>query len=138
MKSGKISLAALLLLIAPLVGGFILPKNEVPSHLLAGSGSVLPQSRFPDKLGSSFQATASASSDVPETGKSSKKNGKSLEELRLEGGRLCFNTPIGALNLFAIYYGLVSLFLGIPWFAALKTCQFAYWITGGRFDKKVS
>jgi len=63
-------------------------------------------------------------------------NGKSLKELRREGGFLCFNTPIGALNPFAIYYGLVSLFLGVPWFVALKICQFVYWFTGGRLDKK--
>ncbi|CAJ1946513.1 unnamed protein product [Cylindrotheca closterium] len=136
MKSGKFVIATLLLINAPFAGGFVLPKNEVPSHLVFGPGSVLPQSSISDKHGSSFQATSSPSSDVPETLKGSAKNGKSLEELRLEGGRLSFNTPIGALNLFAIYYGLVSLFLAIPWFAALKTCQFAYWITGGRFDKK--
>ena len=66
-----------------------------------------------------------------------KKKGKTLEQLRDEGGRLTVNTPIGALNPFALYYGLTSIFLGIPWYFALKTCQFLYWITGNRFDPKV-
>jgi hypothetical protein len=62
---------------------------------------------------------------------------KTLKELRAEGGPLTFNTPIGALNPFAIYYGLMSIFLGIPWFFALKLCQLMYFITGNRFDRKV-
>ena len=39
---------------------------------------------------------------------------------------------------FALYYGLLSIFLGIPWLIALKTCQLLYFITGNRFDPKVS
>ena len=39
--------------------------------------------------------------------------------IRKEGGRFAFNTKYGALNPFAIYYGLVAIFLGIPWFFAL-------------------
>ena len=113
-------------------------KSEVPSNAWQGSDSLLPKSSIVHEALSTLRATSSASSDVPETGKSVVKNGKSMEDFRREGGVLCVNTPIGALNPFALYYGLVSLFLGIPWFVALKICQFGYWATGGRLDKKVS
>ena len=62
---------------------------------------------------------------------------KTIEDLKAEGGPLTFNTPIGALNPFAIYYGLTSIFLGIPWFLALKLCQLMYFVTRNRFDPKV-
>lgn len=84
--------------------------------------------------GTSIRVSSSASGEIPT---SAKKKKKTLKDFREEGGILSFNTPVGALNPFGIYYGLVSIFLGIPWFFALKTCQFMYWITGGRFDKKV-
>ena len=66
------------------------------------------------------------------------KKKKSWKELRAEGGPLTINTPIGALNPFALYYGFISLALGLPWLVSLKACQFLYWITRGRFDPKVS
>jgi len=40
------------------------------------------------------------------------------------------------LNPFAIYYGLVSIGLGLVWFAALSLCELMYKITGGKIDKK--
>lgn len=131
MKSGRITTAVLLLITAPLIQGFVLPKSK--------SNSVLPKASFSHQpFATSVQATSSASSDVPGTGKTSVRRGKSMEELRREGGFLTVNTPIGALNPFGLYYGFVSLFLGIPWFIALKICQFVYWVSGGRLDKKVS
>lgn len=65
------------------------------------------------------------------------KGKKSWRQLRKEGGFLTFNTPIGALNPFAVYYGLISLLLGIPWFVSLKLCQLLYWVTRGKLDQKV-
>lgn len=65
------------------------------------------------------------------------KKKKSIKDLRAEGGPLTINTPIGALNPFAIYYGLVSLALGLPWLISLKACQLLYFISRGRFDPKV-
>lgn len=62
---------------------------------------------------------------------------KTLKDLRAEGGRLTFNTPIGALNPFAIYYGIMSLVLGAPWFLSTKLYQFMSFLTRGRFDPKV-
>jgi hypothetical protein len=64
------------------------------------------------------------------------------EELKLqalkEGGPLTFNTKFGALNPYAIYYGLVSIGLGLIWYAALNAAHFLYLVTGGRIDKRVS
>jgi len=65
------------------------------------------------------------------------KKKKTLKELRLEGGPFTFNTPIGALNPFAIYYGVLSLALGLPWFIFLKSCQVLYFVSRGRVDPKV-
>jgi hypothetical protein len=55
--------------------------------------------------------------------------------IRKEGGRFTFDTKFGALNPYAIYYGLTSISLGIPWFCAMCMCQFFYAITGNRIDK---
>ena len=54
-----------------------------------------------------------------------------------EGGFLTFNTKFGALNPFAIYYGLTSIFLGLFWFAALTGCQLLYFLSRGRIDRMV-
>ena len=62
---------------------------------------------------------------------------KTLKDLRAEGGKLTFNTPIGALNPFAIYYGVMSILLGLPWFLSTKMWQFMAFLTRGRFDIKV-
>ena len=59
------------------------------------------------------------------------------ELLRREGGRFAFDTKYGALNPFAIYYGLTAIFLGIPWFIALCFCQLFYTLTGNKIDKQV-
>jgi hypothetical protein len=55
--------------------------------------------------------------------------------IRKEGGIFTFNTKFGALNPYAIYYGLTSILLGIPWFLAMLMCQFFYFITGNRIDR---
>jgi len=84
------------------------------------------QSRTVD---TSLLASAGA---APETNYEKKK--KTLKELRKEGGIFTVNTPIGALNPFALYYFFVSVALGIPWVVLCKMCQFLTWATGGRFD----
>ena len=63
------------------------------------------------------------------------KQQQKLEYIKSEGGRFSFNTKYGALNLFAIYYGLTSIVLGLPWFAALTCYQLLQVITFGRFDR---
>ena len=61
---------------------------------------------------------------------------KRMQQIRKEGEFLAFNTKFGALNPYAIYYGLVSIALGLVWFVALTFSQLFYKVTGGRFDKK--
>jgi hypothetical protein len=55
--------------------------------------------------------------------------------IREEGGPLAFDTKFGALNPFAIYYGLTAIALGLFWYAALTLYQGLRVITGGRFDR---
>jgi hypothetical protein len=57
--------------------------------------------------------------------------------VRQEGGRFAFDTKFGALNPFAIYYGLVAIVLGIPWIVALTFCKFLYFVTRDKFDTQV-
>lgn len=64
------------------------------------------------------------------------KQQKRLQQIKSEGGPLSFQTKYGALNPFAIYYGITSILLGIVWFVALSIMQILYKITGDRFDRK--
>lgn len=77
---------------------------------------------------------AATSANDPAANETNIKIKKKWNELRKEGGPLTFNTPIGALNPFAIYYFLVSVALGIPWYICCKFLQVIYWITGNRID----
>ena len=63
------------------------------------------------------------------------KQQQKLEYIRSEGGRFSFNTKYGALNPFAIYYGLTSILLGLPWFVALTCYQLIQFVTFRRFDR---
>jgi hypothetical protein len=105
------------------------------SPLLMVSTSAAAASSGGEEVQSSRSSSDASSSVSAPVLKKSKK--KSYKELRAEGGPFTFNTPIGALNPFAIYYGLMSIFLGIPWFIALKICQFMYLITRNKFDPEV-
>lgn len=58
--------------------------------------------------------------------------------VRQEGGRFAFDTKFGALNPFAIYYGLVAIILGIPWTVTLTFCKLLYFVTRGKIDTQVS
>ena len=64
------------------------------------------------------------------------KQQKRLAQIKSEGGPLSFNTKYGALNPYAIYYGVTSIALGIVWFIALSVMQIVYKLSGDRFDKK--
>lgn len=64
------------------------------------------------------------------------KQQRRLRQIREEGGPLAFNTKYGALSPYAIYYGLVSIGLGLVWFVALTLCQLFYKLTGDRVDKR--
>jgi len=85
-------------------------------------------------------ATASSaaedSTDIGTIDRRSRKKQERAEMIRAEGGRLAFDTKFGALNPYAIYYGLTSIVLGLVWFVALSTAQLFYFVTRNRFDKK--
>jgi hypothetical protein len=50
-------------------------------------------------------------------------------------GLFTFKTKYGYLNPFAIYYGVTSILLGLPWFVVLTLCQIMYKITNNAWDK---
>lgn len=52
-----------------------------------------------------------------------------------KGGIFSFKTKYGMLNPFAIYYGVTSILLGLPWFVALTSCQLFYAVTREKIDK---
>lgn len=79
--------------------------------------------------------SAAASTDSGEVSSSSTNKISRREQIRQEGGPLAFSTKYGALNPYAIYYGLVAIGLGIPWFIALKLYSAFQFVTRGRFDK---
>ena len=110
-----------------LVAGFVNPNSH--------QGLQITKTFTPDSPQTLVQVSSSASGEVSTS--VPKKTKKTIKDFREEGGTLSINTPIGAVNPFAIYYGMLSLFLGVPWYIALKSCQFLYWVTRGKFDKKV-
>lgn len=66
----------------------------------------------------------------------SRKRQQRKELIRAEGGPLAFETKYGALNPYAIYYGLTSIALGLVWFVALSMAQLFYFVTRGKLDTK--
>lgn len=66
----------------------------------------------------------------------SRKRQQRRELIRSEGGPLAFDTKYGALNPYAIYYGLTSIALGLVWFVALSMAQLFYFVTRGKLDTK--
>lgn len=124
----------------------------VASHVsLSNAWSTSKPGLFPRRLPSlrsriATRAAASSAAATPEgdgesakelTHAEAKKQARS-KKVKEEGGPLAFNTKYGALNPFAIYYGLTAILLGLPWLAALTFCQLLYTITGNRVDKNVS
>jgi len=86
--------------------------------------------------GSSFTTFGSTSNgETPTLSPAEQKKKERMELVRKEGGRFAFNTKYGALNPYGIYYGLIAIILGIPWFFELMACQLMYTITRNRFDK---
>ena len=85
----------------------------------------------------SVNTSSGDDSSVGVTSQEDKKKEK-RRQIREEGGIFAFNTKYGALNPFAIYYGLVAIFLGIPWFFALMFCKLFYFVTRGKIDTQVN
>lgn len=44
-------------------------------------------------------------------------------------------TKLGALNLYGLFYGMVSIFLGLIWYVATMIYALLSWITRGKIDK---
>ena len=65
------------------------------------------------KLSASVAADANNPPATSTSEKALTKQQKRLAQIRAEGGSLAFNTKYGALNPYAIYYGLVSIRLGL-------------------------
>jgi Acyltransferase len=74
--------------------------------------------------------SSSSTSTTPEETKKEERR----RLIKSEGGRFAFDTKFGALNPYAIYYGLVSILLGLPWFVALTACQLFYAVTRNKLD----
>ena len=123
--------AALVLLHAGAVAGFSTPVAHTFSQARLSSHTTRPS------YSSLSIATTSSGDDSAETLTAAQKKKEQRKLIRQEGGLFAFNTKYGALNPFAIYYGLVAIFLGIPWFFALCFCQLFYLVTGNKIDKQV-
>lgn len=120
------------------VDGFSATSSRVATAptgigLFGGSGK---SSLFSGRVLSDSTTTLQSTADSTSEDLYAKKK-KTLKELRAEGGITTFNTPIGALNLFALYYFFVSVTLGIPWVIFCKCWQIVHWLSRGRFDPKV-
>lgn len=102
------------------------------------SSATLPQPLFSAPSASSSSSSSTGEAEVSTTASSAKeqKIAALKRQVREEGGRFAFYTKYGALNPFAIYYGLVAIGLGIPWFLALTVYQGLAWVTRGKIDKQ--
>ena len=95
----------------------------------ASASASIPSTPTNDAVAPS--TVASSDDDTPLT-----KQQQRMKQIREEGGPLAFNTKYGALNPYGIYYGLVSVGLGLVWLALLTMSSIFYKITGNRFDKR--
>jgi hypothetical protein len=111
-------------------------SHRHPMASLVRPAPLLRETHF---LATSFAASGTEgdaiSSESKELSLAEQKKKERRELIRKEGGPLTFYTKFGALNPYAIYYGLTSILLGIPWFFAMTMCQFFYFITGNRIDR---
>jgi len=107
------------------------------SHVHSASVAVRSQKTRRTSLRLSAAAIATPSNDdSSSTTTTLTKQQKRIQQIRKEGGIFAFNTKFGALNPYAIYYGLVSIALGLVWFVALTFSQLFYKLTGGKLDKR--
>ena len=132
------------LLIAIILAAISYHTNAFSPTSYTQSRTIIPCSRSTSITSLSAASAAAAPNEHTTTStptdklqqKALTKQQKRLQQIRKEGGPLAFNTKYGALNPFAIYYGLVSIGLGLIWFVLLTLSQLFYKLTGGRFDTK--
>jgi len=65
-----------------------------------------------------------------------KKRRDEMEKLRKEGGVFSFRTPLGALNLYGIYYTLTAVLIGFYWYTATTLWRFVHFLSRKKFDSK--
>lgn len=119
MKGVKIPILSTLLLVHYAVAFTI--QTPVTTKITSSTSSLFPKrqtSRSPIHLGAASPAL------TPNGNKDDSKFGP-----------FTFKCKYGYLNPFAIYYGITSILLGIPWFVALNICQLFYKLGGLKFDK---
>ena len=106
------------------------------SSSLSSSASVASPGANDNDRSSRADGAAAAATTTTTTAADATKRANRAMQIRREGGPLAFDTRFGALNPFAIYYGLVSIGLELVWFAALTICEGLYRITGGKIDRR--
>ena len=139
IHSSGCSVALWLSLVAATLFGnttaFVFREHGLRSSLVPALNRAADNHLFSTALTSSApDESVVVAQDVSKT-QSLTKQQQRRDLIRQEGGPLSFNTKFGALNPFAIYYGLTSIVLGLPWFAALTMYQLFQVVTFGRFDK---
>jgi len=80
-------------------------------------------------------SSSTEESDVPKKAVKTKTPQDLAVEEEVAKRTFAISTKYGALNLFGIYYGLVSIVLGFVWYFATMSYVFFSWITRGKFDK---
>ena len=75
----------------------------------------------------------------PPSGDDSIKQVKPIWEMKLDeevaSRPFAIKTKLGAVNLYGLYYGLVSIFLGVFWYVATMTYSLFSWLTRGKIDR---
>lgn len=105
---------------------FVLPNNAAVTVVSSNRSS----RRHFQLFVTSALAPNSSPDDIVATKKLQLKS-----QIRKEGGLFAFNTKFGALNPYAVWYGVTSIALGLFWFVALIGCELLYKVTNGRVDK---
>jgi hypothetical protein len=141
MKRGRGYAAAVLALTAellPTASPFLLSQHYYPMAGVLGSYRYLPSSSHNSRGTAATVGVSSTSAAVPASSLSpvDLKRQERKKLIRKEGGLFAFDTKYGALNPFAIYYGLTSILLGIPWFIALNLYQLFRVVTFGKIDTR--
>ena len=81
---------------------------------------------------------AAASLQIPEDKASPVSTPSTMSEYRAQAGPFAVRLKYGVLNPYGVWYGMVAILLGLPWFAALMTYQAFSILTRGKFDKQRS
>jgi hypothetical protein len=101
-----------------------------PSILSVGSVAASASSSS-DQHAASSSSSLSSVQDQPREREQEQRDA----QIQKQGGLFTVRTKFGALNPYAVYYGTVSILLGIPWFLALTAYQLFAFITRDKLDK---